>query len=130
MKHVVNGKFREFDIQLEERMGALAELTGRLADSGVNIKAISVDEGRGVRLVTSDEKTTRDILKKAKMLFDESDVISLQMLDRPGELAKVAMMLSKEKVRVHSAYMLGGRGDSKEMIIKVNDIAGALKALR
>lgn len=130
MKRVVNGKFREFDIALEDRAGALADMCEMLAANGVNIKAISADGGRGVRLVTSDEKTTRDLLRKYKMIFNESDVISLQMLDRPGELAKVARLLAKRKVNIQSAYMLGGRGELKEMVLKVSNIPAALEALR
>ncbi|MEM5814597.1 MAG: hypothetical protein QXD77_02170 [Candidatus Aenigmatarchaeota archaeon] len=130
MKRVVNGKFKEFDIALEDRVGALADVCEMLATNGVNIKAISADGGRGVRLVTSDEKTTRNLLEKAKLLFNESDVISLELLDRPGELAKVSRLLAKEKVNIQSAYMLGGNGEMKDMILKVSDVSGALKALR
>jgi hypothetical protein len=130
MKRVVNGKFKEFDIPLEDRVGALADVCETLAANGVNIKAISADGGHGIRLVTSDEKTTRDLLQKAKLVFSESDVVSLQLLDRPGELAKVARLLAKEKVNIQSAYMLGGCGDNKDMILKVSNVTDALKALR
>ena len=130
MKRVVNGKFKEFDVVLEDRVGALADICEMLASNGVNIRAVSADGGHGVRLVTSDEKTTRDMLQKAKLLFSESDVISLQMLDRPGELAKVSRILAKEKVNIHSAYMLGGNGEFKDVILKVSNVADALKALR
>ena len=130
MKRVVNGKFKEFDIALEDRVGALADVCEKLAANGVDIKAISADGGHGVRLVTSDEKTTRDLLQKTKLIFSESDVISLQLLDRPGELAKVSRLLAKEKVNIQSAYILGGNGETKDMILKVSSVADALKALR
>jgi hypothetical protein len=130
MKRVVNGKFKEFDIALEDKVGALADVCDMLAQNGVNIKAISADGGRGVRLVTSDDKTTRDLLQKAKLIFNESDVVSLQLLDRPGELAKVSRLLAREKVNIQSAYMLGGNGETKDMILKVSNVSDALKALR
>lgn len=130
MKRVVNGRFKEFDIALEDKVGALADVCDMLAQNGVNIKAISADGGRGVRLVTSDEKTTHDILQKAKLVFSESDVVSLQLLDRPGELAKVSRLLAREKVNIQSAYMLGGNGETKDMILKVSNVSDALKALR
>ena len=130
MKRVVNGKFKEFDISLEDRVGALADLCEALSKHGVNIKAISADGGKGVRLVTSDERTTRDILQRKKLLFDESDVISLRLLDRPGELAKISRLLAKGRVNIHSTYMLGGNGEMKDMILKVSHVGDALKALR
>lgn len=130
MKRVVTGKFKEFDVSLEDRVGALADLCEVLSKSGVNIKAISADGGRGVRLVTSDERTTRGLLQRGKFLYDEADVISLQLLDRPGELAKISRMLAKEKVNIHSAYMLGGNGQTKDMILKVSNTGAALRALR
>ena len=130
MKRVVNGRFKEFDIPLEDRVGALAEVCEALAQNGVNIKAISADGGSGVRLVTSDEKTTRDLLMKAKLFFSEYDVISLKLLDRPGELSKIARILANAKVNIHSAYMLGGDGETKDMILKVNNVSDAMKALQ
>jgi len=130
MKRVFSGRFKEFDVELENRVGALADLCELLSSNAVNIKAISTDGGTGVRLVTSDERTTREVLQKGKFLFNEADVIALKLLDRPGELAKVARLLAKQKVNINSVYLLGGDGEKKDIILKVSDISAALRALR
>jgi hypothetical protein len=129
MKRVVSGRYKEFDIVLDDRTNALADVSELLANSGVNIKAISVNGETGLKIITSDEATTRETLRKAKLVFDEADVISLKLADRPGELAKVSRLLSKRRIRMQSVYLLGGEGGTKDVIIKVADTGDALKAL-
>lgn len=129
MKRVISGKYKEFEVLIENRIGALANLCELLASNGVNIKAISTDGGSGVKLVTSDERTTRELLSKARVYFEEADVLALKLLDRPGELAKVARMLAKAGINIESVYLLGGDGEKKDIIIKVSNLEQAKKVL-
>ena len=128
MKRILNGKLKQFNITMNNKPGALADLCEKLANGGVNIKAIATD-AEGVRVVTSDEQTTRNLLTKAKHLFDEDDVLQLKLLDRPGELAKISRMLANEKINIDHVYLLGGNGENTDIIIKVSDTTGALKVL-
>ena len=83
----------------------------------------------GVRVVTSDENTTKNTLAKHKYLFEEAEVLQLKLLDRPGELAKISRILANERVNLDHVYLLGGNGETTDIIIKVSDTAGALKVL-
>ena len=58
---------RQFEISVENKIGALAALTNILAQAKVNLKAIATDSKDGIgliKIVTDDEKITRDILKQ------------------------------------------------------------------
>ena len=128
MKRILNGRLKQFTVSIENKPGALADLCEKLANGGVNIKAIATD-AEGVRVVTSDESTTKNALAKHKYLFDEAEVLQLKLLDRPGELAKISRMLANEKVNLDHVYFVGGNGETTDIIIKVSDTAGALKVL-
>jgi hypothetical protein len=95
----------------------------------VNIKAIATNGGHSARLVTSDETTTREVLTKARLPWSEADVLQIRLTDRPGELAKISRMLAKERVNIDSVYLLGATGEWTDLVLKVNDTAGALKVL-
>ncbi len=129
MKRILNGRLKQFSVSMENRPGTLADLCERLASQGINIKAISAD-GDGIKIVTSDEQTTRDVLSRARLLFEEIEVLQIKLLDRPGELAKISRLLAREKVNIDAVYLLGGDGETTDIILRVNNIMGALKILK
>ena len=129
MKRTVTGRLTEFDIVVPNKPGALAELTEQLAADAVNIKAISTSGTDTIRIVTSDEGTTRKVLTKAKLPWTETEVLQVRLLDRPGELAKIARMLSREKVNIDAVYILCGDGEYTDLALKTSDPAKATRAL-
>lgn len=125
----MTGRLTEFDIVVPNKPGALAELAEQLAADAVNIKAVSTNGGETIRLVTSDESTTRKVLTKAKLPWTEAEVLQVRMMDRPGELAKIARMLSREKVNIDAVYLLCGDGEYTDLALKTSDPAKAIRAL-
>ena len=133
MKNIVRGKLKQFDVALKNQPGTLADLAELLANSGVNIKAIateSSDNGAGkARLVTEDEKTTRAALERGRFPFVESEILHIGLLDRPGELAKIARMLTKGKVNIDSVFILGKNDGGTSVAMKVSDLNAAKRIL-
>lgn len=133
MKNVVRAKLKQFDVALRNQPGTIADLAELLANNGVNIRAIateSTDSGAGkAKIITADEKTTRAALERGRFPFVESEVLHVNLLDRPGELAKIARMLSKVKVNIDSIFILGKDGEETAVAMKVSDLAAAKKVL-
>ncbi|MBU5557526.1 MAG: amino acid-binding protein [Candidatus Aenigmatarchaeota archaeon] len=124
---------KQFDVTIENKMGALAELCDMLARNAINIKAISTDIRNGfgiVHLVTEDHKTTKETLQKSKFKFDETEILAVRLPDRPGELAKAAKLLSRAKINIENLFLLGGDGEFKEIAFKVSDIDKAKEVLK
>ncbi len=124
---------KQFDVVIENRIGALAELCDALAKNAINIKAIATDSKNGhglVRLVTEDTKTTKDLLEKSNFKFNEADILAVRMPDRPGELAKAAKLLARAKVNIDSIFLLGSDGEKKEVAFRVSDMEKARGALK
>jgi hypothetical protein len=124
---------KEFDVYIQDKPGELAKVAEILGRNGVNIKAISSERSRNepmVRIVTDDEATAATALTRATIRFDRRDVLSVRMLDRPGELGKIARKLARAMVNVNSIYILGKDAGMTEIAVTVDDLEKAKNALR
>lgn len=134
MKRVINGTLKQFDVLVENRVGALADACELLAENAINIRAIATSDlkgGKGVlRIVTEDENTTKIVLGKSRFGFEEHDILNLKLMDRPGELAKVARMLAKENINIESVFILGKNNGYTEIAFKVDKMGLAKQVLR
>ena len=131
MRRIMSGRLKQFDVEVQNKVGALADLCELISSNAINIQAITTNGSGTVKIVTEDEETTREALKKAKLLFGENDVMSLKLLDRPGELAKITRVLANQKININSVYILGKNPERKEteIAIQVSDVMAATKAL-
>ena len=124
---------RQFEITIQNKIGALADISEALAKSRVNIKAISTeikDASLGViKLITDDEQAARKTLSMGDFEFDEYDVVPVKLIDRPGELARLARGLANLGVDIESVFVLHKENGFTEIAIKVNDLAKARKLL-
>lgn len=124
---------KQFTVSIGAGMVEFAKVTEVLASHGVNIMAISL-EGKGydtkIRIVTSDEKTTRSALKKINKDYRVNEIIMLKLIDRPGELAKVARRLSRNGVKITSLYILERGGGKTHLAISVDKLKKAKDVLK
>jgi len=124
---------RQFEVLVDNKAGKLADVCEVIAKAGINIRAVSTENKNGkglIRLVTDNEDLTRDALIKAKMNFKEFEIIPARLMDRPGELAKVARALANLKIDIHSIFLLGKDNGTTEVAFKVSDIKKAKEILR
>lgn len=93
---------KQFEVRLEDKPGELAKLTSIL--SKVNIRSLNVDKSHDnyntVRFMTVDNETTTNILNNNNYEFEENDVLLVGLLDRPGELAKLANKLGDSSINI------------------------------
>ncbi|MFQ6009720.1 MAG: hypothetical protein ACE5J7_01215 [Candidatus Aenigmatarchaeota archaeon] len=119
---------RQFEVRIENRIGALALVCEVLSGRGINIKAIATElrEDRGViKFITNDELTTRAVLKEAGFEFSEYEIIPVRLKDEPGELARLARGLSNLNIDIESVFLLNREKGVTEIAFKVNDLKGA-----
>jgi len=82
-----------------------------------------------IRIVTDDEKSTRSALNKAKLKFNEYDIMVVELTDKPGELAKVAKRLARAGVNIDSIHILSKNTTITSVALVVNDSKRAKDAL-
>ncbi len=123
----------QFSIFLINKPGVLAAVTGALAKAKINIIALTLmDTGEhGVlRVATSDADTTRKVLGSAYDRWTETEVLVLEMDNRPGAFASAAQKLAEEHVNITYAYCsAGAAGGHTTAVFKIADLKKAIRIL-
>ena len=123
---------KEFKIFVSNKPGELARVTEALATHAVNIRALTSEGGSPkafLRVVTGDVATTEKALKGAGLPFELSEILDLELMDRPGELAKIARRLARHGVNVESIYILGTKNGKTQIAMNVSDLKRAREAV-
>ena len=99
---------RQFSVFLENKVGALLDLTRTLSDSNVHVCGISVvdtADASVVRIVVDDPERCHDALGKAGIAVKESDVVVVEMPRGPEKLDTV--LKRWEENFSHNVKLLG-----------------------
>ena len=116
----------EFKVTLEDRPGTLARLGGVLGDARVNIEAIqgmSRDGKSLIQFVPSEPDKAAHALDAAGIPYTRREVLIVKVLDQPGMLGDVALVMSKAGVNIDSVYVTA-RG---HIVLGVDDLVGAIQ---
>lgn len=114
----------EFKVILEDRPGTLARLGSVLGDARVNIEAIQAmsREGKGVvQFVPNDPDKAAHALDAAGISYTRREVLIVRVLDEPGMLGDVALVMSQAGINIDSVYVTA-RG---HVVLGVDDLVGA-----
>ncbi len=124
---------RQLAVFLENKPGTLAQVSSALAERRINILAFSISDAvdHGVlRIVVSNPVQAAHVLGDGGMMVVESDVVALDLPNKPGTLARIADRLSKARVNIEYAYgTTGGTKGKAQLIVKVNNIQRARRVL-
>ena len=116
----------EFRVILQDRPGTLAQLGRLLGDARVNIEAIqgTSREGKGfIQFVVNDSDKTARALDTAGIDYTKREVLIVKVLDEPGMLGDVALVISEAGINIDSVYVTT-RG---HVVLGVDDLAGAIQ---
>ncbi len=109
---------KQLTILLKNAPGALAQVCSELATKDINILAISVldtiDSGL-IRMVVSDSARAKEIFGESGFNVVETDVLAVEMTDKPGTLADIARQLYKARINIEYAYASVPPGKGKSM---------------
>ena len=121
-------------IFLANRPGALARVCEALANAKINIHALATSDTVDhsvVRMVVSDPTKALMLLGEAGVLALETEVLMIETASEPGALAKIAERLAEAEINIEYAYLAGGRGAEKGLIVlRPSDVEKAQTALR
>jgi len=123
---------KEFKVYVQDKPGELARVTEALAARSVNIRAIASEgskEQSFLRVVTNDVATSQKALDAAGLKYTLAEIVVMELLDRPGELSKVARRLARNGVNVESIYILGTKDGTTEIAIVASDVDKAKRAI-
>jgi hypothetical protein len=123
---------RDFTIHLSHKPGEIGRVANALALRGVNIKSLAGQAfgNQGVlRLIADDIDAARAALRDSRIQFEESELATVLLENKAGEVAAVADKLANAGLNLHAMYVIGLDGDLVELAIAVDDVKKAKKAL-
>ena len=124
---------KQVSVFLENRPGALLEMTRVLADSNIDMRAFSLAEASDfgiARIIVDDLYKTTMTLKDAGFIASVSSVPAVAIPDVPGGLSQVLTVLTSIGVNIEYMYAFLGAQNEAYMIFKVTSHHKAQDALR
>jgi hypothetical protein len=116
----------EFSVSLQHEPGTLGRLGGVLGDAGVNVEAIAGSSREGtsrVQFVCNAPDRAAESLKTAGIEYSTRDVLVVRVLDEPGTLGDVGLVMSKAGINIDSIYVT----THGHLVLGVDDLAGAIQ---
>jgi hypothetical protein len=124
---------QQISIFLENKPGSLAVLARRLADHGINLRALSLAETRDfgtARLVVADTHSCANALENSGYHYIITDVIAVAVEDKPGGMAEVLEILARDLIDVEYVYATVMTVEGNAIIImRVDDVLRAATIL-
>src|SRR5512136_657712 len=119
---------RQISIFSENRPGRLAAIAHALGEENVNILAFSIAEANGfgvVRALVDHPERAHDKLLSLGFNVAFTDVIAVQMKDKPGGLYEIAKVLGDAGVNIEYSYAYSGK-DAAVLILRVDQVDDAI----
>jgi hypothetical protein len=127
-------KVEQISIFLENKSGRMAEVTDVLAKSGINIRALSLADTTDfgiLRLIANDTDKAKQVLKDNGFTVGKTEVIAVEVPDRPGGLAEILNVIKNEEINVEYMYAFVQRsGDKAIIIFRFDKLEKAISALQ
>jgi len=127
-------KLKQISVFLENRQGQLSHACRALARAGVNINALSLADTRqfGVlRMLIRDHDRAVIALQADGFVVRVTDVVAVDVPDRPGGLADVLETVEAAGINVEYMYAVTHRTEEKGMMVfRFEDPDGAAALLR
>jgi len=124
---------KELVVLAKDRIGLLADLSYILGQAGINIESISADtlgDKAVMHLIVSDDKLGKEILEKGGFIVMSSDAIVIKVMDKPGELAKVARILANAKINIKNVQLLTKENKLALYTLRVDNAKKATSLLK
>ncbi len=115
----------EFRVLLDDKPGALAQVGRLLGDARINIEAIqgtSRDGKSVIQFVANDPTKVATTFDKAGIPYTRRQVLVVRVLDEPGTLGDVALVMANAEINIDSVYVTT-RG---HVVLGVDDLDGAI----
>jgi hypothetical protein len=113
-------KLTQISIFLENRQGRLYDVCSLLGKNKINIRALTVAETEefGVlRIVVDEPEKATQVLKKNGFVANLTEIVAVEVGDRPGGLAAILKVLSENDVNVEYVYGFVEKKTDKALLV-------------
>jgi hypothetical protein len=124
----------QLSIFLENKKGRLYDVCSFLGKQGVNIRALTVAESDNfgvLRILVKDPHATAQALKDNGFVVNETEVLAVEVDDKPGGLARVLAVINKHHINVEYMYGFVEPALKKAlMVFRFDDVSKAAEILK
>lgn len=122
-------KVKQLTVSVENRPGTLAHVCRMLGDAKVNIlgclTTTSGAEG-AVHLVVDNGNKAKKALDSAGLSYTETDVLHVELPDKPGALGAFAGKLAAKDINITLGYATAAKGARRAgVVLTVSDLEKA-----
>ena len=110
----------QISVFLENRAGQFAEITGILADNGIDLRAISIAETADygiLRMIVDNSQKATATLMQHGYLLTMTPVLVVCVPDQPGGIAPVLATLADGNIDIEYMYSLFTHIEGKAYIV-------------
>ena len=116
---------KQLSVFVENKPGRLNAIVERLADAGVNLRALSIADTTDfgiLRAIVDDNDKARRVLAEIGVVSKTTDVVAVYVDDQAGGLASVLNAVSDAGIGIEYMYAFLGRTHGKAlMVLKADD---------
>ena len=126
-------KVKQISVFMENQPGRLAEMASALGDAGINIMALTLAESADfgvVRMIVSDFERAREVLRQKNFTVTETEVLAIEIPDRPGSLGRVLKVFAEKGLNVEYMYAFVTRKEDALIVFRFDDPDQAIEALK
>jgi hypothetical protein len=127
-------KIKQLSVFLENKPGRLSVPCKALAKAGLSILTLSLADTRQfgiLRLILKDWEKAREALQGAGCVVNVTEVIAIEVEDRPGGLADVLEIIEKAGVNLEYMYAFTFRSEDKAVLVfRFEDPDAAIQLLQ
>ena len=124
----------QISIFLENKAGRLSEVTRIFEEGRINIRALSLADTSDfgiLRLIVNDNEKAKRLLKENGFTVRITEVVAVEVQDKPGGLHQILTALAKAGVNVEYMYaFVRQSGRNAVLIFRFDNTAAAAEVLR
>ncbi|MBD3256402.1 MAG: ACT domain-containing protein [Candidatus Lokiarchaeota archaeon] len=123
---------KQISVFLPNTPGVLAKFTKTLMEKNINMRAMTVAETADygiLRMVVDQTNKAVDILKKENYLVSLTDVLAVDIPDRPGALHEIAEILGENDINIEYIYSSTVLKEEAIIVLRVDNNDKAIEIL-
>ena len=123
----------QISVFIENKSGRLAEVARILGQAGINIRTLSLADTSDfgiLRLIVDNAERAKEVLKEKGFTVSKTEVVAVEIPDRPGGLSVLLDVLDAEGINVEYMYaFLERQVENAVMIFRFDETEKAIATL-
>jgi len=118
-------RVEQISVLLRNEPGVLSKILESMSNGNVNILGLTINETAAfgeLRLVVDNTAKTHELLENIDVSHNIVKIIVVNLPDKPGELLKIAKLLSENNINIDYIYTLSAGRNNAFVAIKSWDM--------